>query len=455
MTTGLTPEGSSGHPVNPGLGGSAGSGVHGQGAPAPPAAPAGPANPADTEELLAAKEREREERLVRYQQQLADRENTRQGDSSNTRRGFNDDEGSNDDDERSEKGSDASDGEIAIRRSALADFMKIATPSDLAHIAAISKILNPDPIEAQPITRRMMTEDMEEDFSSTVMQKFPVSSQVWTLWEKKQYIVLSLFTTASMRRLFEQPNSLPMKTISIPGDGNKVHILNVTSFGAELDLDLSQWHEAWRNYLDFIKQIYSPALAARWSDHYNFLASTDDFKTSYPWILRFDIAERTAYTFRPMKFDLVAYSQRFTQMKVTVMMEGFKASTESTNTGGPIRNSNSNAHQKKPYGDESRTSKPFPSGGDPKSEGSVCLICAKSGHKAPSCKTTGNLPNGRPLYAKYHGGSIVVVASGRVICFTFNFKGVVPCTGRHLNEDAHICSFCGSSDHHALSRKCL
>jgi hypothetical protein len=56
-------------------------------------------------------------------------------------------------------------------------------------------------------------------------------SSVLGLFNRKKYLPLMLFTSKSMQKLWEQPSSCPTKNISIPGEGNKIPVLNVSPFG--------------------------------------------------------------------------------------------------------------------------------------------------------------------------------------------------------------------------------
>lgn len=78
-----------------------------------------------------------------------------------------------------------------------------------------------------------------------------LSSQVWTLWDKKQYLGLSLFT-ASICCLFEQSNTL-WRPFQFPEMATK-STFSMSAYSApNRILDLSQWHKAWWNYISFIK----------------------------------------------------------------------------------------------------------------------------------------------------------------------------------------------------------
>jgi hypothetical protein len=295
----------------------------------------------------------------------------------------------------------------------------------------------------------------EETFSSVSNQKYPFSPLVWGLFDKKQYLPLTLFTSKSMQKLWEQPSSCPTKNISIHGEGNKIAILNVTPFGEEKDLSIAQWHEAHNNYDAWLGEAYEDDIAAHWIQHHRFLTSIDNFEKNFPAILKFDVAERTSYTFRPMNFNQDAYSNRWSLITMETLKESVESSLKiltTTPTSGPTRNSYSSGPRTKPY-DDSRK-QPFSEGRSSKTGGTTCLICARAGHRAGECTKT-TLENGKPVTATFSNNSIISMGTRKLHCFSWNMGGPRRCGGKHSNENIHACTFCQSTEHHSLSRKCL
>jgi hypothetical protein len=326
----------------------------------------------------------------------------------------------------------------------IAGFVRSAIPENAGKLvsaasAQISKI------------RTKISAAMEEDYTSVPNQKYPVSPVVWNLFDRGQYLPLTLFTSKAMKRLHQDPSSCSTKNISIPNEGNKIPVLNVAPFGEEKDISIPNWHEAKANYKIFLSEAFDDEVAGRWIRHHEFLASVDDFEKSFAAIIRFDISERTNYTFRPMKFNDVAYYQKWNTTKLEILQENLELGMQNLNSSsnsssGPIRAQHSTAARAKPY-----ERQPFPEGRGSSARSNVCLICACPGHRANSCTKT-TLEKGGDVACAWREGKLAGINSKKAICVGWNLSG--KCVGRHSDAVLHSCSFCGKSDHHAFSHTC-
>jgi hypothetical protein len=292
----------------------------------------------------------------------------------------------------------------------------------------------------------------EEDYSSVPNQKYPVSPIVWNLFDRGQYIPLTLFTSKSMKRLHQDPSSCVTKNVSIPNEGNKIPVLSVAPFGEEKDMSIPDWHEAKANYRIFLLEAFDDEVAGRWIRHHEFLASIDDFEKSFPAIVRFDISERIHYTFRPMKFNEIAYYQKWNATKLEILQENLElgmknlSSSSSNASSGPFRAQHGSVTRSKPY-----ERQPFPEGRGSSTGSNVCLICARPGHRANNC-TKSMLEKGGDTTCAWREGKLTGISSKRAICVGWNLSG--KCVGKHNDTILHSCSFCGKSDHHAFSHSC-
>ncbi|PPQ76558.1 hypothetical protein CVT24_010966 [Panaeolus cyanescens] len=86
----------------------------------------------------------------------------------------------------------------------------------------------------------------------------------------------------------------------------------------------------------------------------------------------------------------------------------------------------------------------------------ACLYCGETGHRVhdhPKEKT--KFADGKPFWSSYDVNTRrLLTPDGREICIPFNIKGKPTCKPGHQNDKHHVCSFCGSSAHHALSFTC-
>jgi hypothetical protein len=300
--------------------------------------------------------------------------------------------------------------------------------------------------------RTKVSSALEEDFSLIPNQKYPISPLVWNLFHRGQYIPLTLFTSKSMKKLHQDPSSCTTKNISIPNEGNKIPILNVAPFREEKDMSIPDWHEAKSNYKTFLLEAFDEQAVHRWIEHHDFLGSIDDFQKNFPTIIQFDVSERTNYTFRPMKFNEVAYYQKWNTTKLEILHESLElglktlSSLSSNPSGGPTRVQHTSAPRAKPY-----ERQPFLEGRGSNLGSSVCLICARPGHRANNCPKT-MLEKGGDTTCAWRDGKLVGISSKKTICVGWNLTG--KCVARHTDSIFHLCSFCGKTDHHAFSHIC-
>ena len=215
-------------------------------------------------------------------------------------------------------------------------------------------------------------------------------------------------------------------------------------------MSIPDWHEAKANYKTFLFEAFDDEVASRWTRHHEFLTSIDEFEKSFLAILRFDTSERVSYTFRPMKFNEVAYYQKWNAIKLEILQEnlelGMKNLTSSSSSGGPTRVPHSSTVRSKPY-----ERQPFPEGRGSNSGSNVCLICARPGHRANNCSKT-TLEKGGDITCTWRDGKLTGIGSRKAICVGWNLSG--KCVGKHSDVVLHSCSFCGKPDHHAFSHSC-
>ncbi|KIK76032.1 hypothetical protein PAXRUDRAFT_171053 [Paxillus rubicundulus Ve08.2h10] len=91
--------------------------------------------------------------------------------------------------------------------------------------------------------------------------------------------------------------------------------------------------------------------------------------------------------------------------------------------------------------------------GDSTTPDHLCLICARTGHKFSNCREMTSA-KGSVLIAQYCDRKFSLRSSDSPICITFNLN----CPKRSCKDDhtaQHICSWCGATDHGALSRLCF
>ncbi|KAF8803999.1 hypothetical protein BYT27DRAFT_7017997, partial [Phlegmacium glaucopus] len=102
-------------------------------------------------------------------------------------------------------------------------------------------------------------------------------------------------------------------------------------------------------------------------------------------------------------------------------------------------------------------SQPFSQGsGRPSLSNSTCLICAERGHTVffhQDSPTPVKFLNGKPAWSKCTGRGLVT-PNNSPLCVAWNLQGARSSCSHPKDERAHLCSFCGSKEHHALSWTC-
>jgi hypothetical protein len=105
-------------------------------------------------------------------------------------------------------------------------------------------------------------------------------------------------------------------------------------------------------------------------------------------------------------------------------------------------------------------SQPFSSGSGKPPSSAVCLICAEGGHNVffhLKSSTPTKFADGKTTWAKCSPGFGLVTPDNHALCINWNVRGInaaSQCASIHKDERLHLCSFCGSKGHHALSWTC-
>ncbi|KAF8811592.1 hypothetical protein BYT27DRAFT_7036167, partial [Phlegmacium glaucopus] len=100
---------------------------------------------------------------------------------------------------------------------------------------------------------------------------------------------------------------------------------------------------------------------------------------------------------------------------------------------------------------------PFsPGSGRSSSSNSNCLICAERGHTVffhQDSSQPVKFSNGKSTWSKCTSQGLVS-PDNRSLCATWNVQGNRSSCSHPKEERAHMCSFCGSKEHYALSWTC-
>jgi len=277
-----------------------------------------------------------------------------------------------------------------------------------------------------------------------------------------EYCPLTLFSNKNTERLHREGHSLKCTKVHVNGVSH--HLLDLSQFESERDLDPLTWQEAFQRYLSWIADVGDAPSVKRWTSHFTTLAKDEAIRKNFRAILEFDIETRQNYALCPHQHDEAEWSHRLQKKKyATLQDELFRHSQQlrSSLVDRPFIAGSSSRFE--PYDKDSSSKRPFKKNeGEPssfrdsksaKSTDPMCIICRRTGHRFSAC-TEETSSKGAQNFAKYTDGNLCKRSNNSQLCIGFNLNNPRrPCKRDHT--DQHLCSFCGRPEHGALSRSCL
>ncbi|KAF8974295.1 hypothetical protein BDZ97DRAFT_1772843 [Flammula alnicola] len=285
-------------------------------------------------------------------------------------------------------------------------------------------------------------------------------------------VPLSFFLNENLQILNVEASTLPtVKTNPNPGETKGISILDVEKlsvrFGRELSLDFSQWTEAAGNVYLFQKERDEPNTGdahSEWYDqHFGFyIAQKDKVRLYDTWKadeLKFRQEHWACYgEFKGSRYDqafALSEKQHAMMAEIRDMMATNKTPSGRDNGNFPKSSLNSKYPPRRSSDRPSSSSFP-PGSGRSSSSPSDCLICAERGHDSRihnDTTTAVKFKDGKATWARCANRALVT-PNNRVLCINWNVRGSNSICAHGKEERAHLCSFCGSKDHHALSWTC-
>jgi hypothetical protein len=206
-----------------------------------------------------------------------------------------------------------------------------------------------------------------------------------------------------------------------------------------------------------------------WSHHFAFFTQGEKQETNFPTILMTDIKLHRAYNVHSFTYSFWYYSQQLMaeifDLRITESILCAPPSLSLSRGGagsGSGGSSNGVGHSggvgcsscgsgDSGNGGTGRGAGPFQGGSSGDASNIVCLLCARCGHFLSTC-THNTFDDGTPLYCRTEGtNNLRVIQSRATLCRLWNIKcGAASCT-HDLTTRAHLCSFCGSKNHHTFS----
>jgi hypothetical protein len=322
-----------------------------------------------------------------------------------------------------------------------------ASTSSRPNVAAVSKVLFDSSKEAAS--------------SGTIdsTYNFGIHSFIQDLADAGQYCPLTLFSAENTERLHREGHSLKRSKIHVNGVSH--HLLDLSQFDSEVNLDTLTWQEAYQRYLTWIADVGDQASLKRWTNHFSLLSKDEAVRKNFRAILEFDIETRQNYALRPHQHNQAEWEARLQRKKYSTLQDAFftdlsfpdrPPNLHSARFDPYDRNGSAKRGAKKPS-ETTATTSFRDSNKSSQSTEPLCIICGRLGHRFSVCSEEISA-KGSQTFAKYASGNLCKRTSGSQICVGFNLNNPRrPCKREH--PDQHLCSFCGKSEHSALSRQCI
>jgi hypothetical protein len=290
-------------------------------------------------------------------------------------------------------------------------------------------------------------------------------------------VPLPFFLTRNLQSLVEASTLPTIKSNPAPGETKGTYILNLEKlsvrFGKELTLTCSQWSEAAANMWSFQisrDKLGSEGEHATWFEkHFNFFNMLNKRDELYDAWKVMELEFRQDHRSRHLKFSATDYDKALglteESHKLCKEFQEFVNSSQTAvgRSGPSSRGSLAPFSQRVLLHGPSHSqsySQPFPSGSGRSSSTAVCLICAQRGHTIffhLKSTTPAKFVDGKVVWAKCSPGFGLATPDNQALCINWNVRGAdaaSQCTSLHKDDRLHLCSFCGSKGHHALSWTC-
>ncbi|KAF5338278.1 hypothetical protein D9611_014622 [Ephemerocybe angulata] len=259
-------------------------------------------------------------------------------------------------------------------------------------------------------------------------------------------------------------SSLGTKKQPVYGEDNhcqEMHVVNPNDslLGKETDLTYAEWDTAQSTMTAWALKVKSDGILAGFlAAHFGYCKRlVTKFKEDFEEMKAFDISMRSQYRITPYTFRASTYNTRWESFvrkhrQQFGSQRGSSLGQFASRNAGNRSSSSSSSFSNRRGGQSYSSSRSFPSGqsgGSKSSATSDCLICAKRGHQASECHSK-KMSNGNPPICGFKDRRLFALADNKPRCTFWN------AAGRHgrdcgtHNPLEHVCSFCGSSDHHVL-----
>ncbi|KAG1811509.1 uncharacterized protein BJ212DRAFT_1483759 [Suillus subaureus] len=184
-------------------------------------------------------------------------------------------------------------------------FVNLSPNSQAQGAAVLGGITGATPSSARPVV---------SSISKVLIHHF-----IQDLADTGEYCPLMLFSNKNTECLHCEGHSLKHTKVHIKGVSH--HLLDLSQFENERELDPLTWQEAFQYYLTWIAAVNDAQAIKHWTSHFTTLAKDEAIQKNFQAILEFDIETRQNYVLRPHVHDETEWSHRLQKKKYAMLQD--------------------------------------------------------------------------------------------------------------------------------------
>jgi hypothetical protein len=243
-----------------------------------------------------------------------------------------------------------------------------------------------------------------------------------------EYCPLTLFSNKNTEHLHQEGHSLKHTKVHVNGVSH--HLLDLSQFENERDLDPLTWQEAFQRYLIWIGDVRDVQSLKRWTSHFTMLAKDEAIHKNFRAILEFDIKTRQNYALRPHQHDEAEWSHHLQKKKYATLQDKlFRHSQQlrssfadcSSNAGPSACFEPYDNAAKRPAKKHDGDLSSFQDSKSGKLVDPMCIICGRTGHHFSAC-TEETSSKGAQNFAKYTDSNLCRCSNSAQLCIGFNLN---------------------------------
>ncbi|KAJ3724242.1 hypothetical protein DFJ43DRAFT_595000 [Lentinula guzmanii] len=330
-----------------------------------------------------------------------------------------------------------------------------------AKLPSQTAVANP---AADRANSKLMDPIVEHVEDPTAVTEVDIPHQLHEMAKYHRYLPLPIFTDNNLLYVRNHLSKIKTEKIRLPNTTEKISILllsdildqlNIREVSVNEGLTYAKFEQAAANYYRFETERDPDGHAGNrstWTkSHFLFWTNRSDAEDTFPFWKPLELEMRQARQDRNLQFDLNSY--RLTWSRVLIAQDYSRLHPHPSSSSAPHSNSLSGSDLgKKRPAESDIPPRPFSKGGKSDSRESCCLGCGQAGHPAGDHQGK----HGPLLWARWvnsSSGYVLGIPNGPEtrICYQWNLRG--SCKSKSC-PNAHVCTFCGSSAHHAFAFQC-